>query len=202
MRPFVRDLDRLRPVPYLCHFDAHFTTFHKLCVAVEHFELGSLTLAPETDIEFVPAYAKIANRYVRQPLWEQRIDIQFVPWRVGQEPQHGLGQHEDRSGRPGLRHIRADILHRKRRLIAWKGSVELRQLVQQKMTRSDADVMRDPPGLRAEAIELEPHPVHMSGAIRRSTTILARSRGTMPDQRQWPAFEATVRTFFLSPSSA
>src|ERR1700730_8359452 len=157
MRPFVRDLDRLRPVPYLCHFDAHFTTFHKLCVAVEHFELGSLTLAPEADIELVPTYAKIANRYVRQPLWEQRIDIQFVPWRVGQEPQHGLRQHEDRSGRPGLRHIRADILHWKRRLIAWKGSVELRQLVQQEMTRSDTDVVRDPPRLGAESIELEPH---------------------------------------------
>src|SRR6202023_393949 len=139
------------------YFGSHVTTFHQLCVAVEHFELGSLTLPPETDIEFVPTYAKIANRYVRQPFWEQRIDIQFVPWRIGQEPQHGLRQHEDRSGRPGLRHIRADILHRKRRLIARKGSVELRQLVQQKMTRSDADVVRDPPRLRAEAIELEPH---------------------------------------------
>ena len=72
----------------------------------------------------------------------QRIDIQFVPWRVGQEPQHGLRQHEDRSGRPGLRHISADILHRKRRLIAWKGSVELRQLVQQEMTRSGSSWCR------------------------------------------------------------
>jgi hypothetical protein len=40
----------------------------------------------------------------------QRIDIQFVPWRVGQEPQHGLRQHEDRSGRPGLRHISAAMI--------------------------------------------------------------------------------------------
>jgi hypothetical protein len=30
----------------------------------------------------------------------------------------------------------------------------------------------------------------------------ARSGATMPDHRQCPAFDATVRTLFLSPSSA
>src|SRR4029077_3599684 len=102
------------------------------------------TLAPKVDIEFVLAQAKITNRYVRQPVREQRIDIEFIPWRIGQESQHGLRQHEDRSRSPRLRHIRADVLYRKCCLIARKGSVELRQLVQQKMTGSDADVMCDP----------------------------------------------------------
>ena len=47
-----------------------------------------------------------------------------------------------------------------------------------------------------------PQPLHMSGAIRRFTTLQARSGGTIPDHKQWPALEATVNTFFFSPSSA
>ena len=38
-----------------------------------------------------------------------------------------------------------------------------------------------------------PQPLHMSGAISRCTTLSARSGGTMPDHRQWPGLEATVR---------
>jgi hypothetical protein len=45
-------------------------------------------------------------------------------------------------------------------------------------------------------------PRHMSGAIRRFTTLPARTGGTMPDHRQCPGLEAMVSTFFLLLSRA
>jgi hypothetical protein len=97
-----------------------------------------------------------------------------------------------------LGHVGADVLNREVAVVALECRVQLRQLVKPEMARCDANVMRDARRLRAKTIEFEtkcnygvvvrpdlnagllaervrmPHPVHMSGAIRRSTTFLAR----------------------------
>jgi len=99
--------------------------------------------------------SKIPNGQVGQPSWKCRIDVELVVRSIGQESQKRLRQQESRAGRPGLWHVRADILYGEIRVIALKRRVEFRQLVQQEMARSLADVVSNLGCLRSEAVILE-----------------------------------------------
>jgi hypothetical protein len=71
------------------------------------------------------------------------------------EAQQGLRQHEGRAGRPGLRNVGADVLHREVGLVARERRVQLRQLVESEMASGNADVVCDPRRLRGKAVVFE-----------------------------------------------
>ena len=99
--------------------------------------------------------SKIPNGQVWQPSWKCRINVELVARSIWQESKKRLRQHESRAGCPRLRHVRADLLYGEIRLIALKCRVEFRELVQQEMARSLADVVSNLGCLRSEAVILE-----------------------------------------------
>ena len=101
------------------------------------------------------AYVEVLHGQVGQPPGKGGVDVEFVARRVRQEAQQRLGQHEGRAGGPGLRHVCADVLHRKGRLVAFERGVQLRQLVEQEVTCCSADVVRDTRRFRTEAVKFE-----------------------------------------------
>src|ERR1700719_258504 len=102
----------------LSEFQSQCTAFDNAGVTAEHPKLCLLTLTPEVNIKLVRTDPQILNGQIGKPFRKQGIDVEFVSRRIRQESQHRLREHEGRAGRPGLRHVRADVLHRKVRLVA------------------------------------------------------------------------------------
>ena len=70
-------------------------------------------------------------------------------------PRPRLQQHERRASRPGLRDVRAEILHREVGSLLLDAGVELRDLVELEISGRPADVVRDRRRFRAETVALE-----------------------------------------------
>src|SRR5690242_20397952 len=96
-------------------------------VTAQHFkEALAFFFSPEADVEFTPAKAQIADGYVRQPVRQAGIDVELVVRRIRHESQDGLQQHENRTRRPGLRYVCAEILHREIHRIARHAGIKFR----------------------------------------------------------------------------
>ena len=72
---------------WLRRFSADITALYQLRVTLDHLERGRLPLAPEADVELMPAEADVVNGQVGQPFRTGRVDIQPVARRVRQKAQ-------------------------------------------------------------------------------------------------------------------
>src|SRR5262249_55975396 len=104
--------------------DAH--SFNCVAFPRQYLEVRVLAIAPKTDGEAPLPQPQIGKRYVRQPVRQCRINIQFVARRILLQPQHRLQQHERCPRSPGLWHVGTEILHWKACGITLQPSIELR----------------------------------------------------------------------------
>src|ERR1700733_11743352 len=113
---------------------------HRIAFALQNFEQCVLFLPPEANIEPLATQTQISQCHVRQPIRQRGIDIELAARRVLLQPQHRLQLHKRRSRRPGLGYVGAQILYGETRGVALQPAIKLRQLIQQEMACSAADV--------------------------------------------------------------
>ena len=113
---------------------------HRVLLARQNLEECVLSVPPKADIEPLATQPQISQCHVRQPIRQRGIDIELAARRVLLQPQHRLQQHKRRSRRPGLWYVGAQILHGETRGVALQPAIKLRQLIQQEMACSAADV--------------------------------------------------------------
>lgn len=123
----------------------------RIRVAVQHFVTCCVAVPPEADVPSRSARAQVANSNVGQPSRKYRIHVKSAAWTIRVHAEDRLQKHEGRPGRTDLRHIGAEILDGEIGAVALHACIQLRQLVQHKVTPCLAHVARNLCRLRREA---------------------------------------------------